>query len=234
MKRLSTILAAGMVLLLASCSGGGKEENKTADTTAAAAPAKPAFQPFKLMMVTHPVKDFPKWKAAFLAHDSVRKVYGISPLSIGRELADSNNVIVINMISDIQKTKEFAALPELKEVMKKGGVVGPPTFDYVEVVRADTSNIPQKDRLMIAHKVKDYNAWLKVFDGEGTATRAGFGMIDRGIARGIDDSNMVYVLFAISDMAKAKARGDSPVLKKIMDSAGVISKPVIHFYKVVE
>lgn len=40
--------------------------------------------------------------------------------------------------------------------------------------------------------------------------------------------------FAVSDMAKAKARLEDPALKKIMTDAGVISEPVFEFYTSVE
>ena len=75
---------------------------------------------------------------------------------------------------------------------------------------------------------------LKVFDSEGKETRAGYGLIDRGIARGNDDPNKVYVLFAVSDIAKAKARSASPELKKLMTDAGADGPPTINFYKLVK
>ena len=45
------------------------------------------------------------------------------------------------------------------------------------------------------------------------------------IARDADDPNMVYIVFAITDMEKAKARMESPELKKLMTDAGVDSEP---------
>ncbi len=56
-------------------------------------------------------------------------------------------------------------------------------------------------------------------------------MIDRGLARGIYDSNMIYIVFAITDIAKAKARIASPKLKKIMMDAGVQGPPKIYYYR---
>ena len=111
---------------------------------------------------------------------------------------------------------------------------GAPTFSYIDVVRNDDTKIDQKERLMVVHKVKNYNAWLKVYDGEGKETRAANGLIDRGLGRGVNDSNMVYIVFAITDMAKAKARLSSPELKKIMTDAGVEGAPKSFFYRIVE
>jgi hypothetical protein len=238
MKRMPVPIVISWVVLLLSCnSGPGKEEAKAVDTTAAvAAPAdvKPVFTPFKVVMIQHPVKNFDKWEVEYFAHDSVRKTYGITDYLIGRDLKDSNLVYVIDKMDDLQKAKTFSTLPELKKRMKKAGVSGPPTFSYAEVVRNDDSPTELTERLMVAHHVKDFDTWLKAFDGEGAAVRTANGLVDRGLARGIVDSNMVYVVFAVSDMAKAKARAASPELKKIMKDAGVDGPPTIRWYRLVK
>lgn len=71
---------------------------------------------------------------------------------------------------------------------------------------------------------------LKVFDNEGTATRANQGLIDLVLARGVNDSNLVHLVFDINDMAKAKSAMHSDAKKKLMMSAGVIGTPQIEFY----
>lgn len=239
MKRMFAFLVPLFLLFAFACNNSPDKEEKKADTVAAApaAPvevAKPAFVPFDVMTVTHHVKDFAKWKVGFLAHDSARKAADLTSMGLGRGLEDSNLVLVVNKIGDLQKAKTFAASPNLKDVMKKAGVTGIPDIEYLHVIRNDDSKIESMDRLMVAHHVKNFDAWVKVFDGEGPATRAANGLVDRGLARGIQDSNMVYVLFAITDLAKAKARSTSPELKKLMTEAGVDSKPKISMFKLVE
>jgi len=240
MKRLSVLLASSLALFLFSCgSEPSKEESKAADTAAAAsvpppAPEKPAFVPFKTIMIQHHVKDFGKWEAAYFSHDSVRKAYGITPGMIGRDLKDTNLVYIADRFEDLTKAQTFAGLPNLKEAMKKGGVTDKPGFSYAEMVRYDDSPIETSDRLGVAHHVKDYAAWLKVFDAEGPSVRAANGMVDRGLARGLLDSNMVYLIFAVTDMAKVKARLASPDFKKVMTDAGVDSPPTTRWYRLVK
>ncbi len=233
-----TMIAIALVVLFFSCNNGpAKEETKTADTTAAVtAPAdvKPAFTPFKVVLIQHPVKNFDKWETQYFAHDSVRKAYGITHYLIGRDLKDSNLVYVIDKFDDLQKAKTFSTLPNLKKAMQKAGVNGPPRFFNLEVVRNDDTPTELTERLMVAHHVKDFDTWLKAFDGEGVAVRSANGLVDRGLARDIDNPNMVYVVFAISDMAKAKARATSPELKKIMTDAGVDGPPTIRWYRLVK
>jgi len=230
MKRILNILGTGIFLFLSSCNSG--DEKKAGETPIA--PTTMAAASFKVIMVQHQVANFDVWKSAYMAHDSIRQASGISHFQIGRNTDDSNSLIVIDKISDVQKAKDFGSSPGLKEIMQKAGVIGAPTISYADVVRNDTSKIEYKDRVMIAHRVKDYDVWLKAYDGEGMNTRMDNGLMDRGIARGVDDPNMVYIVFAITDMAKAKARINSEALKKIMTDAGVENAPQISYYRLVD
>jgi hypothetical protein len=239
MRRLPSIFAISLAALLFSCSNGpAKEETKTADTTASVTPppepVKPVFIPYKVIMIQHKVKNFVKWEAAYFAHDSVRKSYGITEGVIGRDMKDSNLVYIADKMDDLTKAQTFASLPALKEAMKKAGVVDKPGFSYAEMVRSDDSPVESNDRLGIAHHVKDFAVWLKAFDAEGPSGRNANGLVDRGIARGLVDSNMVYITFAVTDMTKAKARLTSPELKKIMTDAGVDSPPTTRWYRIVK
>ena len=111
---------------------------------------------------------------------------------------------------------------------------GPPSFSYADVIRNEDSKIEIKDRVMVVHRVKDFDAWLKVFDQEGSTTRMGNGLIDRALARDADDANKIYIVFAISDMEKAKIRMNSDELKKLMTDAGVEGPPQFNFYRLID
>jgi len=237
-KFLTPVMASLIAITLFSCNSSGKtDEAKTTDTTAMAAPTPappPAFVPFNLLIVKHKVANYAKWEEGYMAHDSMRRASGIMHAHIGRGMEDSNMVVVFDSISDVQKAKDFGASPGLKDAMKKAGVVGPPSVSMINVIRAETPSKDMNDRIMVSHKVKDFAAWLKVYDAEGDSAREANGLKDRLLARGIDDSNMVYVIFVVTDMAKAKARVMSPELKKIMENAGVLGKPEIFWYKLTD
>ena len=239
MKRLLLLPILLMTFSFFSCSNGTSgEEQKTADTTAVVTPPpvveKPAFTSFKVAYIQHRVKDYKTWQTAYFAHDSIRKAYGLTPLALGRDLRDSNLVYIVNIMEDLTRAQNFAALPALKQVMMKAGVISKPGFSYAEVIRNDDSPIETNDRLGVAHHVKDFNVWLKAFDAEGSSARTSNGLADRMIARSLLDSNMVYITFAVTDMAKAKARLASPELKKIMTDAGVDSPPTMRWYFLVK
>lgn len=239
MKQILAFLSAAMLLTVTSCNNNktAKEEPKTkgGDTAASVkANEPPAFQPYTILMVQHKVKDYDKWLPVYQADESARTANGLTEMALGRGLDNKNEITVAFKAGDIQKAKDFTSSPALKEAMQKGGVTGAPVITYLNVIRDDNSPIEQKDRVMVAHHVKDFDAWLKVYDAEGKDARAANGMVDRGLARGIDDPNMVYVLFAVTDMAKAKARAGSPELKKLMTDAGVDGPPTVNFYTLVK
>jgi hypothetical protein len=238
MKITFTMIALIAMFTFTSCKKESDKEVTTeatvSDTLATVADETPAFEPFKVMAVSHIVKDFDTWKKSFDEHESMRTANGITLRAMGRDMKNPNKVFIFLKIDDVQKAKNFSMSPKLKEAMQKGGVVSKPEIIYVDVFRFEESPAEFKDRIRISHKVKDFDTWLKAYDAEGIETRSSNGLIERAIARNIDDPNFIHVTFAISDMAKAKARLKDPALKKIMTEAGVISEPVIEFYTSVE
>jgi quinol monooxygenase YgiN len=205
-------------------------EATVTDTTATVADEAPAFEPFQVMAVSHIVKDFDTWKKGFDEDEMNRSASGLTLRALARGIDNPNNVFIFLNVADLQKAKDFGTSPKLKDIMQKLGVMSKPEIIYVDIVRFEESPAEFKDRIRVSHKVKDFDAWLKVYDTEGTETRTSNGLIERAISRNIDDPNMIYVTFAVSDIAKAKARLKDPALKKIMTEAGVISEPIFDFY----
>ncbi len=229
---LTLVIAAALV----SC--GGSANKSTGDTTKMADTAKktdttkkamrPALAaPFDVVVVTHDVKDYSKWRPIFDADSANRKAAGMENVAVNRGIDNPNRIMIVLKISDMAKAKAFAADPKLKETMDKAGVTSKPEMAYFHVIRFNPQ--PKGSQLaVINHKVKDFDAWLKVFDGEDKANRAKEGFIEVALDRGIDDPNMVRVVFGVTDTAKAKAAIASK--KPVMEKAGVIGKPSIEYY----
>ena len=194
---------------------------------------KPTMPPadFNVIVIRHPVVDFSLWKPLYFAHDSVRMSFGISHYQLARNVNDTNEVVIIDKMQDMARAREFSALPDLKPLMDQAGVTRPPIVDYIHVIRIDTTETEIKDRVLVKHKVRDFDAWLKFFDEKGMETRQSFGLIDRGLGRNIEDPDIVYILFAISDKEKANARLESEELRKLQVNAGVEGMPEIVWYK---
>lgn len=233
-KKIASFVILSLATLLYACNNSDEKKEepvKTADSAVSKtiAPNPAPFTPFDVLEITHTVKDYAAWKPVFDADSTARKANGMEGIVVGRSFEKNNNLLVVLKVSDVQKAKAFTADPRLKAAMDKGGVISKPNAEFFHVIRFNADS-KEKQWVAITHKVKDFDTWLKAFDAEGSATRAANGMIDVVLSRGIDDPNIVHVVFDIKDMEKAKARINSPDLKKVMTDAGVISAPKIEFY----
>lgn len=238
MKTIFTIIVLMAMFTFTSCKKEADKEVTTettvTDTIGAVTDEVPVFEPFQVMAISYTVKNYDTWKKVFDEHESIRAASGLTTRALARGTDNPNKIYLFLNVADMQKAKEYATNPKLKEVRKTAGVISKPEIFYVDIVRFEESPTQFKDRVRVSIKIKDFDAWLKVYDAEGAAIRLANGLIDRAISRNIDDQNMIYVTFAISDMAKAKTYIKDPALKKLMNEAGVISEPVIDYYTSVE
>jgi hypothetical protein len=237
-KLIATMSVAACLLLFVSCNSG---EEKKADETAvdstsskdsSSAVVAPATGPMMFMAIKHKVSNFAKWKPSYEAHDSIRLAHGLHNYVIARGIDDSNMVLVALRMDDADKAKELGNSPGMKERMKKAGVTGPVEITYGEMVLNDTTSISQTIRVMVKHRVKDWDAWKKVFDSH-KQTRIDAGLTDRVISHAVGDDHEVTLVFAVADLAKAKALASSKELKDKMAEAGVEGPPSFFYYKIV-
>jgi hypothetical protein len=186
-----------------------------------------------MMVATHKVKDFAKWKASYDEHDSMRLANGIHSFVIGRGLDDSNMVLVAVKVDDMNKAKAFAKDPSLKKAMQKGGVVGAPTFKFVTMIFQDTAQISSDLRSRTTLTVKDWDKWKNSFDS-GRQNRVDNGILDRAYGYDVDDNHKVTVVVALTDTAKARAYWKSDALKQRMAQSGVVGQPQRFIYHMVQ
>lgn len=236
-KFMATIIVAACALFFSACNSGDEkkaEDNPVDSSAAKMEPPPPPVNPSgptSLMIVKHKVANYAKWLPAYESHDSARLANGLHSYVIARGTEDSNMVMVVMRMDDVDKAKAVAASPELKARMKKGGVVGTPSIDFLQAVMNDTTAISATVRLMVNHKVKDWDAWKKAFDSHKQA-RVDAGLIDRALGHTVGDDHKVTIVFAVSDMEKAKAFMASKDLKDKMAEAGVDGPPTFFFYKI--
>jgi protein-disulfide isomerase len=239
---LATSFAASMLMLLSSCnSSDDKKTEETTTNTATETTTAPDKAPettatpklSNAMVMQFKVADFAKWQSKYelKERDSIRRASGLSNYVVGRGLDDPNKVIVFLKMEDANKAKELTGSQGMKDRMKEAGVTGTPTFNYVEVVMDDNSRIEQTNRLMMTHKLKDWDAFKNEFD-KHKQVRLDAGLIDRAIGHPIDDPHEAILVFAVTDMAKAKAFLQSKDLKDKMEKAGVEGKPTSFFYNI--
>lgn len=240
MQRSLVIFSISMSVLL-SCNNAAKEESKTADTTATDTSStaassqveKPAFSPYKVVIIQHRVKNFDKAVAGYFSRDSVLRAFGLHHEVLARDMKDSNQIFVIDRVENVDSAKAFFKNPKVIETMAKAGVSRAPGYSYAEIVRENNAPRAHTEAMSVAHHVKDYDIWLKSFDAHAS-DRAANGLVEGVIGRDVNDPNMVYVTFEVTDVEKAKARMASAEVKKIMADGGVDSPPTIRWFKVVK
>jgi heme-degrading monooxygenase HmoA len=80
---------------------------------------------------------------------------------------------------------------------------------------------------MIRQNVKDFEAWKKVFDEDGS-NRKMAGSKGGHVFRALDDPNNVFVLLEFENQEKANKFMNSDRLKETMKNAGVLGKPDVY------
>jgi hypothetical protein len=82
-------------------------------------------------IVRHEVADFKTWKKAFDEHAVARGAAGIVGHAVNRSVEQPNLVVTYLQAESLEKLREFAASPNLKETMQKAGVQGQPAISFV-------------------------------------------------------------------------------------------------------
>lgn len=239
-KFLSMLSFTAMIFFLSSCGENEQKANTetTSDSTVANTNTVPqstiVTTPQNLLVVTHKVANFAKWKSSYDAHDSFRLANGIHNYVIGRGVDDSTMILVATKVDDVAKAKAFAKDPSLKQAMQKGGVIGNPSISLITEVFEDTATLsPDIIRSRTTFKVKDWDAWKNSFESH-RQTRLDNGLTDRVYGYDVDDNHKVSLVVAINDTAKARAFWNSDLLKQQRAEGGVTSQPERFVFRIVQ
>ncbi len=84
------------------------------------------------LLVHHQVNDFAKWKVGYDAHGNMRQKAGLKEVSLLHGQNDENDVTLLFEAKDLDKAKAFAESTDLKDTMKKLGVVGKPDISFLK------------------------------------------------------------------------------------------------------
>jgi hypothetical protein len=90
--------------------------------------------------------------------------------------------------------------------------------------RMTTATPELTDAVLVRHKVADFAKWQAAYEKDDSM-RMSAGIHNYIIARGVEDSNVVMVSMRIEDTARAKHFMANPMLKKVMQDAGVVGEP---------
>lgn len=81
--------------------------------------------------------------------------------------------------------------------------------------------------LFIRHSVRDFETWKIAYDAD-RANREQAGLKEVQLLRNTENPDDVFLLFEMSDPAKANAFAQSADLRTRMERAGVVGRPELH------
>jgi hypothetical protein len=83
---------------------------------------------------------------------------------------------------------------------------------------------------VVQHRVKDYDAWHKAYDGFAGAQKAG-GVTHESVHRANDDPSNVLVIHGFGTFGEAETFLNGSELRDTMQTAGVEGRPRIEIYQ---
>jgi hypothetical protein len=174
------------------------------------------------------VSNFKAFKKAFDGQRDNLKNSGFSAYSLHRDLRDKQFLILTLKCSDLCKGMEFIGSNLFQEAMARAGVGKPVIWSGMDILErhySDRPRIGDGSGIVIAeNRVKDYAFWKKCWDAEGHHNHPGRGYKNGNysISRLKTDPETVIVAHEASDVSKAPAFMNSPSMRGVVDSVGVV------------
>lgn len=84
------------------------------------------------LMAIQKVEDFNEWKKVFDEHSVKREAMGSKGAEILRDSTQPNEIVVITKWDDLNAAKNFSSSSDLKNVMKRAGVIGFPELRFLD------------------------------------------------------------------------------------------------------
>jgi hypothetical protein len=76
------------------------------------------------------VKDFNAWRTSYNGHENDRVSAGITNGRVFRGVDDSNDVLILQDVTDVAKARTWLGSSEMKTTMEKSGVIGSPSIRF--------------------------------------------------------------------------------------------------------
>lgn len=86
------------------------------------------------IIVFHQVEDYATWRVAYDALEEFRRESGIVGHAVTQGYDDPHRVVVYHQADELDDLRAFVDSPELKEAMRRGGVIGEPEIHFIQVV----------------------------------------------------------------------------------------------------
>jgi hypothetical protein len=86
------------------------------------------------LIVRHTVADYATWREAYESAETVRAKYGCTDQQVLRVPSDPNDVAATHEFPSVEQAEAFAADPDLRAAMERGGVTAAPRIEIFQNV----------------------------------------------------------------------------------------------------
>jgi|SRR5580658_5484513 quinol monooxygenase YgiN len=180
------------------------------------------------LFIHEKIADLKAFQKTFQDQRQNLKNEGFLAYSLHRDLQDPKSIILTLKCSDLEKAMAFIRSDEFRKPMEKAGVSDPIVWEGMDVMERkyeDRSPITGGSGVVIANnRVRSYSFWKKCWDAEGKHNHPGRGYKNSNysIHKLGEKPATVIVAHEASDITKAPAFMNSPHMKGVMESIGVI------------
>jgi hypothetical protein len=84
------------------------------------------------MIVRHSVRDYAAWRPVYDAHEAARTAAGLTNGRVFRSAEDPNDILLLFDTADRRRAEEFGRSDDLREAMRRAGVVGQPEIRFAD------------------------------------------------------------------------------------------------------
>jgi quinol monooxygenase YgiN len=89
------------------------------------------------LLIRHKVENYERWKPVFDEDDATRRASGSTGYRLYRNAHDPNEIVAVTEWGSIEQAQRFAASPDLRAKMERGGVADQPSAYFLEEVEHD-------------------------------------------------------------------------------------------------
>lgn len=231
MRKLSILFFSILILLISSC---GEEKGTTEEVL-----EEDVFEqlPFhrkegidSCLVISHRVKDFETWKAAYELAQPIREKHKIYTQRIFRGYDDENIAMVFTEVHDVNLAKEYVTSPNLKKSMETAGVEGEMNLKWLKEYFETNEESKRECIVFMSFRVTDYEKWSQAFieDYENDPDK-GFDIMH--VFRSIENPDEVSMFFAADNPEFVKKMESNNSFRMKMIASGVISYPQTYMLK---
>jgi heme-degrading monooxygenase HmoA len=91
------------------------------------------------LLIRQSVADYDAWSVVFAEQEIVRLANGSRGARIWRAAADPAEILVLLEWDDLERARLFVDSDDMQEAMRRAGVIGEPSFWFLEDVATTTA-----------------------------------------------------------------------------------------------